>query len=85
MALGILIGFVAWVWKGNAWLGLVAGGTLAVNTVVAVCIGGAVPLVLKRAGKEPAFASGSSLTAITGMCRLFGVLSLAFLALEYLR
>jgi magnesium transporter len=83
-ALGILIGLVAWIWKGNAWLGLVAGGALAVNTVVAVCIGGAVPLVLKRAGKDPALASGPILTTITDMCGFFLVLSLASAALERL-
>jgi len=83
-ALGVLIGVAAWVWKGNAWLGFVMGGALAVNTVVAVCIGGAVPLILKRAGKDPALASGPILTTITDMCGFFLVLSLASLALDRL-
>ena len=83
-ALGTLIGIVAWIWKGNPWLGLVAGAALAVNTVVAVSIGGLVPLVLKRAGKDPALASGPILTTITDMCGFFLVLSLASYFLERL-
>jgi magnesium transporter len=84
IALGSLIGVVAWLWKGNIWLGLVVGVALAVNTVIAVCIGGAVPLLLKRAGKDPALASGPILTTITDMCGFLLVLSMASLALERL-
>ena len=40
--LGLLIADVAWVWQGNPWLGLVVGSALAVNTLVAVSIGGTV-------------------------------------------
>jgi len=81
IALGVLIGVVAWVWKGNVWLGLVVGGALALNTVVAVCIGGGVPLALKRLGRDPALASGPILTTITDMCGFFLVLTMASFAL----
>ncbi|MFT4540428.1 MAG: magnesium transporter [Planctomycetota bacterium] len=84
LALGVLIGLVAWVWKGNAWLGLVVGSALALNTTLAVCVGGVIPLILKRAGKDPALASGPILTTITDMCGFFLVLSLAASALERL-
>ncbi|MFX0543312.1 hypothetical protein ACEWPM_016560 [Roseovarius sp. S4756] len=36
--MGILIGLVCWIWKGNPWLGLVIGTALAINTVLAVSI-----------------------------------------------
>ena len=84
VALGVLIGLVAWLWKGNFWLGLVVGSALVVNTVIAVCIGGMVPLILKRFGKDPALASGPILTTITDMCGFFLVLSLASLTLNRL-
>ena len=58
LALGLLIAIVCWVWKGNGWLGLVIGVALALNTVIAVSIGGVVPLMLKRLGQDPAAASG---------------------------
>jgi magnesium transporter len=83
-ALGVLIGFAAWAWKGNLALALVVGSALALNTVLAVCIGGAVPMVLRRAGVDPALASGPMLTTITDMCGFFLVLSFATLALAQL-
>ncbi|HEY9037976.1 MAG TPA: magnesium transporter [Roseovarius sp.] len=84
IALGILIGLVAWIWKGNAWLGLVIGSALAANTVIAVSIGGIVPLLLKRLGQDPAVASGPLLTTITDMAGFFLVLSLASLMMPLL-
>ncbi len=82
--LGVLIGLVAWIWKGNAFLGLVIGGALGLNTFVAVSIGGIVPLVLKRAGQDPATASGPLLTTITDMAGFFLVLSLATAMMPFL-
>ena len=84
LALGSLLGIAAWAWKGNAILGVVVGLALAINTVVAVSIGGTVPLVLKRFGVDPAVASGPLLTTITDMCGFFLVLSLAATAMPYL-
>jgi magnesium transporter len=77
LALGLLLGAVAWGWKGNPYLGLVVGAALATNTVVAVSIGGAVPLVLRRIGVDPAIASGPILTTVTDMVGFFLVLSFA--------
>ena len=82
--LGVLLGFAAWVWKGNLTLSLVIGAALALNTVLAVSIGGTVPLLLKRLNVDPAVASGPLLTTITDMCGFFLVLSLASLVLPSL-
>ena len=76
-ALGLLLGGVAWAWMGNPWLGLVAGGALAANTLVAVSIGGTVPLLAKRAGFDPALASGPVLTTITDVCGFALALAMA--------
>jgi len=75
--LGILIGIVAWLWMDNAILGLVIGVALAINTLIAVSIGGIVPLLVKRAGQDPAVASGPLLTTITDIAGFFLVLSIA--------
>ncbi|HXV35855.1 MAG TPA: magnesium transporter [Myxococcota bacterium] len=80
-ALGLLIGAVAWLWKGSAALGAVVGLALALNTVVAVSIGGTVPLALRRLGFDPALASGPILTTVTDMFGFFFVLSFATYAL----
>jgi magnesium transporter len=84
LSLGVLIGVVAWVWKGNPVLGLVIGLALALNTMLAVSIGGVVPLLLKRVGQDPAVASGPLLTTITDMAGFFLVLSLATLLMPWL-
>ena len=82
--LGVLIATVAWLWQGNGWLGLVVGFALAVNTLVAVSIGGTVPVVLKSLKVDPAVASGPILTTITDMCGFFLLLGTASLMLPLL-
>jgi magnesium transporter len=77
IVLGILLGVLAWFWKQNLFLSLVVGTALAVNTIVAVLIGGLVPLALKALRLDPALASGPILTTVTDMCGFFLVLSLA--------
>lgn len=84
IALGILLGLVAWFWKGNALLGAVVGLALGLNTIIAVSIGGTVPLLLKGFRADPAVASGPVLTTITDMCGFFLVLGLATLALPWI-
>ena len=77
IALGILLGSAAWAWKGNLVLGLVVGGALAANTVIAVSIGGTVPLLLRKLKLDPAVASGPLLTTVTDMCGFFLLLGIA--------
>ena len=84
VALGLLLGGVAWGWKGNPYLGLVVGGALALNTLVAVCLGGMIPLMLRRMKMDPALASGPILTTVTDMCGFFLALSFATVALSRL-
>ncbi|MDY7108469.1 MAG: magnesium transporter [Planctomycetota bacterium] len=84
LVLGLLLGLAAYAWRGNAWLGLVVGAAMALNTIVAVSIGGVVPLLLKRLRFDPALASGPILTTVTDMCGFFLVLSFATLMLSRL-
>ena len=83
-ALGLLVALVAWIWQGNGWLGLVVGLALAVNTILAVSIGGTVPVILKSRGVDPAVASGPILTTITDMCGFILLLGTASLMLPLL-
>ena len=85
IALGAMIGAVAWAWQGMPMLGVVVAIALALNTLVAVSIGGLVPLLLRRWNLDPAVASGPILTTITDMCGFFWVLGLATLFLDYLK
>jgi magnesium transporter len=84
LVLGLLIALVALVWQGNPWLGLVVGFALSLNTLIAVSIGGTVPVILKRFKVDPAVASGPILTTITDMCGFFLLLGSASLLLPQL-
>lgn len=85
LCLGILLGTLAGLWKSNFYLGLVVGSALMLNTIIAVCVGGLVPLALKWRKQDPALASGPILTTITDMCGFLLVLTFASLCLEQLK
>lgn len=82
--LGLLVAIAAILFDGNPYLGFVVGIALFVNTIIAVSIGGTVPLLVKRLGFDPAVASGPLLTTVTDMCGFFLVLGLATLMLARL-
>lgn len=82
--LGFFLGMVAFLWKGNPWLGVVVGGALALSTLISVCIGGLIPLLLRRSGQDPALASAPVLTTLTDMCGFFIMLTFAQAALPLL-
>lgn len=84
IVLGLVLGTLAAIWKGNVYLGMVIGGALMLNTILSVAIGGLVPLLLKRFKVDPALASGPILTTCTDMSGFFLVLSLANLAMSML-
>ncbi|BDS05816.1 magnesium transporter MgtE [Oceaniferula spumae] len=84
VVLGIVLGTLAAIWKGNVYLGLVIGGALMLNTILSVAIGGLVPLILKKFKVDPALASGPILTTCTDMSGFFLVLSLANVAMTRL-
>jgi len=81
LVLGVLFGGVTFLWKGSPYLGLVVGTALALNTVVAVCLGGGLPLMLRRMKIDPALAASPVMATIVDMCGFFLVLSFAAYAL----
>ena len=84
VALGILLGGAAILWKGNPYLALVVGGALVVNTILAVTLGGILPLILKSIRLDPALVSSPVLTTVTDMCGFFLVLNFASIILPRL-
>jgi magnesium transporter len=84
IVLGGLLGLVGWAWQGNWVLGAVVAAALALNTLVAVCFGGSIPLILRGLGQDPALASGPILTTVTDMSGFFLVLTLAGAVLPWL-
>jgi magnesium transporter len=63
---------------------LVAGSALAINTIIAVCVGGLLPLILKLLKKDPALAAAPILTTVTDMCGFFLALGFATILLSKL-
>ena len=84
LVLGLLIGFVAWLWKANIFFGIVVGSALCINTLIAVSLGGTIPLILKGMNVDPALASGPILTTVTDMVGFFLTLTFASILLSQL-
>jgi magnesium transporter len=82
--LGSILALIAIFWKGNIYLGLVVGLALAINTVMAVCLGSAIPIVLKFFKMDPAIASSPILTTVTDMSGFFLIFLLASQVLPYI-
>jgi len=80
-ALAVFSGLVAWIWFGNAGLGLLFAIAMLVNMVVAGLSGVLVPLGLNKAGADPAIASSVFVTTITDVVGFFAFLGLAALFL----
>ena len=64
--------------------GGLCGGAMMLNTIIAVSLGGTLPLVMRRFNLDPALASGPILTTVTDMCGFFLVLSFASMFLSRL-
>jgi magnesium transporter len=82
LVLGLLFSLVAYVIKGNVWLGMVAGIALGCNVMLAGVIGGTLPFLIKRMGKDPAMMTGPVLTTITDITGVTIYLGLSTLFLS---
>lgn len=79
MAVGIVLGGITWLMQpeGDWRLPAVIAVSYTGSSVIAVCVGGSLPLLLKRLGVDPAMLSSPVLTTLTDMASFFLVLSLA--------
>jgi magnesium transporter len=82
IVLGILLASFAVMLGGGAALGMAVGLAMSLNTILAVVLGGTIPLVLKRFGVDPAVASSPFLTTAADVVGFFLILSLATIALQ---
>ena len=84
IALGLVVGLIAWIWWNNAWLGLVVGLAILLNLMVAGFWGAIIPLGLRWLRLDPAVAAGVFLTGFTDVLGFFFLLGLATLLLSKL-
>lgn len=77
----LIIGLVVIVWFGNWEIGAVIALAITINLVVAAVSGVAIPLLLRRAGVDPALAGNVILTTVTDVVGFFAFLGLGALIL----
>ncbi len=83
---GLVALLVAFVWKGNPFLGLVLAMAMIINLgLVAGLSGTLIPLTLKRLKFDPAIGSGVIVTTFTDIFGFLAFLGLATLFLGYLK
>jgi magnesium transporter len=79
LALGVLIGGGTWLLFGNPLLGGVIAAAMVINNLTAGLAGIAVPVMLDRAGIDPAVSSAVFVTTATDTMGFFSFLGLAVL------
>lgn len=77
--IGLVTGIIAWIWKGNPYLGVVIGLAMIVNLVAAGLSGAFIPLALKSFGIDPAQSSAIVLTTVTDVVGFFAFLGFALM------
>ncbi|WP_027244306.1 magnesium transporter [Leisingera daeponensis] len=73
----IVMGLVGLAWFGSPMLGVVIAVAMVVNLVVAGLAGTVIPVLLEKAGVDPALASGAFVTTVTDVVGFFAFLGLA--------
>lgn len=81
LILGLCLFALSLIWKGNVYLSMVLGLAVPVVMVIAKCIGGTVPLLLRKVGMDPAMASVPILTTAVDLASFLTVLLLAEMAM----
>ncbi|HUF38799.1 MAG TPA: magnesium transporter [Anaerolineales bacterium] len=84
IAIGVVVGLGAFLWRGNIHLGLILGLALIGNLAVAGVAGTMIPLVLKALGQDPALASAVLVTTVTDSMGFLLFLGLASYYLGFL-
>lgn len=84
LLMGMMVGAVAYIWKGSYMLGIVLGLAMLGNMVIAGLAGAGIPLLLTRLKIDPAVASAVIVTTCTDVAGFFLFLGLATLLINFL-
>ncbi|MCC6581475.1 MAG: magnesium transporter [Phycisphaeraceae bacterium] len=77
IAMSLLLFTVSWLLRGDHGISLTVASAMPLTILLAVTIGGCIPLLMTRLGLDPAMASSPITTTITDFCSFFIVLTLA--------
>lgn len=81
LAFAVIMGIVGIIWFGSFQLGGVIATAMIINLVIAGLAGIVIPVILEKAGVDPALASGAFVTTVTDVVGFFAFLGLAVLVL----
>ena len=81
--LGVVVGLVAYAWKGSGTLGIVLGVAMLGNMLVAGLAGAGVPLLLRRLRMDPAVSSSVFVTTFTDVIGFVLFLGLAAVLFDF--
>jgi len=84
LATAVIMGLIAYLWKGQLLLSVIVGTALLINMLVAAAVGVVTPLALKAFRVDPAIASSVIITTFTDVCGFFSFLGLATLLMKFL-
>jgi magnesium transporter len=85
VACGVLLTATGWLWHGQPFLGMVVGASLMIAFLVSTSMATIMPVVLKRAGVDPAVAAGPFVTTANDITGITIYLALATALIEYIR
>jgi magnesium transporter len=85
LALGVALGLISYLWKGNYFLGIIIAVGLWANVLIASLLGGIFPVLLKRFGRDPAMMTGPIVTMVMDFFGFVLFLSICARFLDYLR
>lgn len=81
---GILISIIAFVWQGNAILGVVVGCSLLLTLIIGTLAGTIIPIILYRFNIDPAVASGPLITTLNDIFSLITYFGIATTFINHL-
>ena len=84
LLMAVVVGLVAYIWKGSYMLGVVLGLAMLGNMVIAGLAGAGIPLLMSRFKIDPAVASAVVVTTCTDVGGFFLFLGLATLFIKLL-
>lgn len=84
ITVGLAMGGISYIWKGNIALSIVIGCSMILNMIIATLFGVLVPVILKKLKIDPALASGVFVTTATDVLGFFFFLGLATVFIAYL-
>lgn len=65
MLIGATVGLITYLWKGELLMGVAVFLAMTINMIVAGACGVAIPMIVRKIGRDPALVSGIFLTTVT--------------------